>query len=113
MKAQTISDLEKALALSEASEQALIDLQIDRALLRLLLINTKSRCNGEKLISPHYTAGATGELLDLPPLQGYSDQATTPSTPGSGPNFGGQAGHNTLSEELARDIRFFTQRLRQ
>lgn len=71
MYALTFHDLETALNASERSEQALIDLQIDRGLLRELMVAHMSQANSKALLeqaSQHNRYSGLFQLTEDEPL---------------------------------------------
>lgn len=95
MYALTIHDLQTALAASERSDKTLVDLQIDRCLLRMLLTSAIQHEQAQKLYASAQGQNGLFQLIDCDPLPSYSDGEKTQQTPESGPN---SVHHNTLSE---------------
>lgn len=99
MYALTIQDLQTALNASERSNQTLVDLQIDRALLRVLLTGAIQNENAQKLYASAQRSNGLFELIDCDPLPSYSDTDKIEITPDCGPN---SHAHMTLSQLIAR-----------
>ncbi|QZA70478.1 hypothetical protein AH03_68 [Erwinia phage AH03] len=107
MKALTIQDIEAAVFISERSDQTLIDLQVDRALIRELLNSHFHYQNWHKMPIAQEGIKLCERLcaeFDTAPMQMDALAQKKPQTPDSGPNSWGDDALTRLLEDLARKV---------